>query len=139
MNREEFIASIIAAIEQQNAEPAITVGKIDGTRCIAESLQLYRKLCFDFPLLSLENSNANSLTFPEILKCFNSELLKIISSSLTSSKELRSIFNLNAVFLNNLTVFIPSLLHSKAKIVTMANDKGIPSLQLPFQFIIFLL
>ena len=105
MNRDEFIASLIGEFSiQQNVDESLE----------NRALYMYRKLCFDYPLLSL-GSSTDIDRFSRDIKCINSLLLEYSRSTFDFNKnylKFKNIFSLNNIFLTNVTEHIPSLLHS---------------------------
>ena len=124
MNRESFIAAIIAELEEQNKlqlpvqqrdvpysgdnSSLLRSGNYTGEEIAFDA---FKKLCFDYPLISFENSTATeNNSYAASLNRLTMEIRNVLINGSGSDSMLKKIFNLNPVFIHNLKVYIPSIL-----------------------------
>ena len=122
MDRESFIAAIIAELEEQTShlpmqgDIALSSGLI--RRSVNNSnedlaVDVYNKMCFDYPLVSFEDGETKN--YIAGLNHLTVEIRdKFIKKETSSNSPLRKIFNLNPAFIHNVKVYIPSILNSDA-------------------------
>mmetsp|Transcript_20586 Transcript_20586/g.29486 ORF Transcript_20586/g.29486 Transcript_20586/m.29486 type:complete len:708 (-) Transcript_20586:910-3033(-) len=121
MNRDEFIASLIFELSiQQKTLPNSNVVDDDFEN---RALNIYRKLCYDFPLLPL-GSAAEIERFSKDIRCMSFLLLEYscrFSGFNQKYSKFANVFSLNDVFVNNVTEYIPSLLQSPPTVEVSKN------------------
>eukprot|EP01036_Dinobryon_divergens_P023204 gene23204-31525_t len=133
MDRESFIAAIIAELEEQNKQqlpvqqrdvPSSSGSLIRSGNYTGEEIAFdaYKKLCFDYPLISFENSAAEeNKNYAASLNRLTMEIRNAFINGAGSDSMLRTIFNLNPVFIHNLKVYIPSIITSDQVKSSSAN------------------
>lgn len=136
MDRESFIAAIIAELEEQNKQqlpiqqrdaPSSGGSLIRSGNYTGEEIAFdaYKKLCFDYPLISFENSAAaENKNYAASLNRLTMEIRNAFINGADSDSMLRTIFNLNPVFIHNLKVYIPSIITSDQVKSSSANIEG---------------